>query len=320
MDHDPDAICLRLAREQFGLISQHQARAAGLSERSIERRVAKESWERELPGVLVIAGAPGSWERNVLAAVFWLGRESVASHRTAGRVWQLSGFEDDRVEVSTSKHASARRRLPDGTPIIVHHVDWRLLPRIVVERRIPVTTVPRTLADLAAIRHHRLERALDEALRRRLTTVPEIWLLIEAHWMKGRRGVKLLRDLLVPRTQGLAPTDSDLQVILTKIVRRANLPIPVREHPVALSWGVAHLDAAYPELRVGIELDGYAWHFDRRSFERDRQRDNELRAHGWTVLRFTWAMLKFEPDRVAELLTAVTTKKPTEIVGFLGVS
>jgi very-short-patch-repair endonuclease len=53
---------------------------------------------------------------------------------------------------------------------------------------------------------------------------------------------------------------------------------------------------------LAIEVDSYTWHMDRKAFERDRRRDNELRALGWTVFRFTWAMLRFEPERVIDLI------------------
>jgi very-short-patch-repair endonuclease len=41
---------------------------------------------------------------------------------------------------------------------------------------------------------------------------------------------------------------------------------------------------------------------DREAFERDRARDNELAELGWLVLRFTYAMLRWEPDRVAQTI------------------
>ena len=217
-------------------------------------------------------------------------------------MWNLPGFLDVPIEVSTNKQAARTPTLRSGIVVVVHRVDWRLLPRITRVGIIPVTTVPRTIADLAAVRHPRVERALDHALIQTLTTIEEMWRLVDAHWMKGRRGVRILHDLLTPRTGGLAPADSDLQLMLTKIVRRAGLPEPVREHPIPLSWGTAHVDAAYPEHKLAIELDGYVWHADRATFERDRARDNELHSRGWTVLRFTWTVLRFDEAQVARLI------------------
>lgn len=284
------------------MITLQQAGVAGLSRRGIQRRVETGKWDRELRGVFVLPGVPASWERDLLSVIYWLRGHAVASHRAAARLWDLPGFVDALVEVSTNKQASRKPTLSSKIPVVVHRVDWRLLPRMTRCRAIPVTTIERTIADLAALGHPRVERALDHALIRRLTSVEQMWRLADAHWMAGRRGVRVLRRLLVPRSQGLAPADSDLQIMLAKLIRDAGLPDPVREHPVALSWGTAHVDAAYPSYKLAIELDGYAWHSDRRTFERDRRRDNELRSLGWTVFRFTWGMLKFEQDNLAALI------------------
>jgi very-short-patch-repair endonuclease len=66
------------------------------------------------------------------------------------------------------------------------------------------------------------------------------------------------------------------------------------------------LDLAFPERQVAIEVDGWAWHHDARSFQRDRQRQNALVLAGWTVLRFTWADLNHRPGQViAEIRDAL---------------
>lgn len=47
------------------------------------------------------------------------------------------------------------------------------------------------------------------------------------------------------------------------------------------------MDFAYPPLRVGIELDSYTYHSDRETFTRDRQRQREIEADGWHIIRFS---------------------------------
>lgn len=299
---DAERLIRRIAGDQLGLATDAQILGAGISRRGLQRRISSGAWERELPNVVAMGGAPRTWQRNLLAAAYSLGPEAVASHRAAARL-VFDGFDVASVEVSTTKGSYGRPPvLPDGTKVVVHRVDWRLLPRMTRHGPIPVTTVPRTIIDLAGIKDRRVERCLDDALRRNLTTIDEMWLLLDKHWMSGRRGVRIVRNLLVPRTKGLAPGDSALQMMLSKIVVREDLPRPTLEHPVMLSFGVVHLDAAYPEVWLAIELDGYAYHSDRQTFERDRERDNELRALGWTVYRFTWAMLKFDAAGVARLI------------------
>jgi len=61
------------------------------------------------------------------------------------------------------------------------------------------------------------------------------------------------------------------------------------------------IDVAFRKQKLAVEIDGYATHGDRDAFEHDRQRQNDLVAAGWTVLRFTWAMLN-NPEQVVGLV------------------
>ena len=51
--------------------------------------------------------------------------------------------------------------------------------------------------------------------------------------------------------------------------------------------GKYRLDFAFAPLRVGIELDSYTYHSDRETFTRDRQRQREIEAQGWRIIRFS---------------------------------
>jgi very-short-patch-repair endonuclease len=69
------------------------------------------------------------------------------------------------------------------------------------------------------------------------------------------------------------------------------------------------LDLAFPACQVAVEVDGWAWHQDRRAFQYDRQRQNSIVLAGWTLLRFTWHDLTQRPDSVvAEIRAALTTR------------
>ncbi len=116
--------------------------------------------------------------------------------------------------------------------------------------------------------------------------------------------------MLVERTPDLAPTRSELETRMRDLIRAQDLPRPRYEYPVQLSTALVHLDIAYPVDRLAIELDGYSWHSDRESFERDRERDNELQGLDWTVLRFTWAKLRWEPGRVVDSIRRHLTPSP----------
>jgi very-short-patch-repair endonuclease len=255
--------------------------------------------ERALPGVLGYPGAPRSWERALAGACLWAGQGSAASHRAAAARWGLDGFARGPVEIST-----VGRKRPPGGGMVVHHVSHFLLQDIVELSSIPITSVRRTLLDLAGRKHPRTERAVDHALLQRMVSLGQLWLLYEEAWTRRRRGIAILREMLCHRTPGQAPTHSDLERMFDQLVRDFSLPLPTRQWPVDLPMGRVHIDFSYPDALLAIELDSYAWHMNRAAFERDRERDNQLQRLGWRVLRFTWAKLKWDREGVAELVRA----------------
>ena len=50
------------------------------------------------------------------------------------------------------------------------------------------------------------------------------------------------------------------------------------------------------------EVDGFAFHTDPETFERDRRKQNALVLAGYQVLRFTWLDLTEYPERVLALV------------------
>lgn len=99
-------------------------------------------------------------------------------------------------------------------------------------------------------------------------------------------------------------TESELESLLLRIVIAAGLPSPVPQLRVHISDTIYRLDFAYPEQRIAIEGDGFGFHSDRRAFESDRSRQNDLVLAGWLVLRFTWRQIVHEPDLVAARIRA----------------
>lgn len=293
----PDEQVATTASTQFGLVGRRQALALGLSRSQITRRIETGRWQIVVPEVYRISGAPTSWEQDCMAACLW-GREgSAVSHRAAARLWGLAGFRNAEVEISTT---ALRRNLDLGFRI--HRVRAELTHNIDCIQGIPVTSIRWTLLDLAGIKHHRAERALDQALAQSLTSLGQMWRLYEEQWTRGRRGIAILRSFLAERTPGNAPDDSELERLLDGIIRDFDLPEPTRQHWIDLSDACIRVDYCYPAGNLIIEADGYAYHSDREAFESDRARDNELQALGWRVLRFTWAQLRFAPQEVAAMI------------------
>jgi very-short-patch-repair endonuclease len=174
--------------------------------------------------------------------------------------------------------------------------------------RVPVTTVSRTIFDIAACGDRRnAERAFHEAEVHGLTdavSLPDLLRRYPAH-----AGARLLRELLDIGAGGGA-TVNDFEALFGDLVERHRLPRP-RFNP-DLVVGDRHFspDCAWMDQKVVVELDGRAVHRTRRVFESDRERDRIFTAHGWRVIRVTWTQLSRTPAAVARDLRRVLTVTP----------
>jgi very-short-patch-repair endonuclease len=169
---------------------------------------------------------------------------------------------------------------------------------------IPVTTPARTLLDMAAVVSADLvEEALDDALRRKLVSLPRLrWRLTEIG-RSGRPGVAVLRSLVDARGHATPVPQSVFETRLLRALKSAGLPEPVIQHEVRDRGRlVGVVDLAFPAARVAIEAEGYRWHAGRLRFERDLARRNSLTALGWRVIHVTWADLN---DRTETAVQAI---------------
>lgn len=198
-----DAQLAVFGRSQHGLVTRAQALTV-MTRRQLEWRVADGRLERVRPSVYRFAAAPPSWEQAVLAACLTAAPDTYASFHTAARLWLLPGFEtDDRIEITTP---SGRRARVDG--VVVHESGVRGRRHVTQRAGLPVSTVARTLCDLSACcPPDVVERALDDALHRRLTTLRSLRGVHGDLAGPGRRGTTLMRALLRARRPGLGPAD-----------------------------------------------------------------------------------------------------------------
>jgi very-short-patch-repair endonuclease len=161
---------------------------------------------------------------------------------------------------------------------------------------LPLTAPARTLFDLAATRYPNLERAFGDAHAQRLVTPREIEELLER--IGPRKGSRALTALLADNASGF--TRSEAERLLRALIRAANLPMP-RFNARLAGYEV---DAVWPEQRLIIEVDGYAYHGHRAQFERDRRKDLALTAAGYRVIRVSWRQLTQEPLALVAVISA----------------
>jgi len=291
----------RLSRRQLGLITTAQANELGITNSMIHRRVRRGLWERRLPAVYALRCVPPSRDQAVLAAALWCGPAALVASETALAV---HGLLDAGRTVHLLGPEELRRRRPG---IEVHHSSMIVPADRARVRGIPVTSVARSLADAARqLGPEASERVLEEALRRRLLTIPRLAAVHERLSGSGHAGCRIVRTLLADRDIDWVPLQRELERRTYRLLRRAGLPDAVRQLPVRLDGFTAHVDFAWPIERVVLEVDGWGPHSGRRMHHLDRDRWSALTTARWRVIVAGWDHVVDQPDvlvgRVRHLL------------------
>ncbi len=287
-----------IAAAQLGLVTHEQAVHAGLSTSGIHRRVESGLWERVQPGVYAIAGAPSSPDRSLLAACLSAGGLATISHRSAAAYWGFRTPDPSPLEISVN-----RERATAIAGIDVHRSRDLSADHIVAAGPLRVTTPVRTLVDLGQVVPWYVVRGmLEHLLTRRLVTIDQTRAALLLHSRRGRRGCGALRHVLDQRALLDRPADSILEAAFADLCVAENLPPPHYQFVVIEHAVERRIDFAYPEVRIGIEVDGFESHATAAGFVSDRIRGNELALLGWTLLHFTWAQVIHQPARVAAII------------------
>jgi very-short-patch-repair endonuclease len=205
----------------------------------------------------------------------------------------LDGINEGAIEISVPVGHQPHLR-----GVIVHRTRRLEAIDITTYRGIPTTTVTRTLIDLGAVVPRLVvERALEDALRRGLTTEGAIVRRLAEIGGRGCRGVGVMRLVLSRRLEGRPR--SGAEVMLLDLLREAGIEGLARAHPIRLNGRViAEVDLAIPHLRIAIEFDSKKYRMRVREFERGSERAQLLASLGWVVIPVTWEQLTKRPDQV----------------------
>lgn len=316
-----------LASRQHGVLTRRQLVAAGMGADMVDRRVKAKRLRRLHRGVYAVAPQLPPHGRE-MAACLACGPRAVLSHRSAAILWQLLR--------APSRPASIDVLLPSGNRrhpgLRIRRIRTVRPDEITQLYRIPVTTVERTLLDLAAcVAPRKLEQALALALARNLTRPDRVEAILARH--EGEPGAPALRSLLEGRTppgaitdgraasrrraasrprddsrpraasrprptgrarHGAALTRSEAEERFLVLVRAAGIEEP--EVNVVIEG--YEVDFFWRPERLVTEIDGFAYHSTRSAFEADRRRDAALAAAGYRVTRVTWHQIAREPEAV----------------------
>jgi very-short-patch-repair endonuclease len=294
-----DVAVAEIAGRQYGALSRAQALGTGMSRRTLQRRVADGVYiATRLREIYRVAGYARTWHQRLWMAQLWGGDDDALSHATAAALYTLDDFEPGRMELILPR--GAKHRAPG---IIVHQA--RLAPgdvRVIDDLR--VTSPERTLLDIAATRRASVvEDAAEDAFYKGLTTPARV-----LERINGQRGSAVLRKYIAERGDG-RPMARKLERAFWRLMRHAGLARQLkRQFEVRVDGERFFLDAANPTLMLGIELDGLDKRTSRSATNAEYRRQTKLTLRGWTILRFTWDEVMFDPEFVVRSVQAALAR------------
>ncbi len=300
MEHRDDTVervLGRLAFSAYGLVNRPQLLDAGITQAEIRSRLRSGSLLPEYRGVYRVGHRALSMESRYLGAVLACGHGALLSGRAAAQLLALTNGPPPPPEVI----APDSRRVPG---VITRRYRKLHADDATLYRRIPVTSVPRTLVDLAAVLDlEDLARACHEAGVKHDTTPAQVDAALRRR--PGAKDAAKLRSIM----------SGEVQVALSKLERRfrdllrtARLPIPVM-NKVA---GERRVDCRWPDHRLTVELNSYRYHNSRHSWQGDYDRAREAYARGDEFRQYTWRDVFEDPSRMmAELVRLLPQGNPT---------
>lgn len=296
MSREADAAVVEFARRQHGVITTAQLTARGVGRHAVTRHVKAGQLHRVHRGVYAVGRRDLSPNGHRLAAVLACGTGALLGHRSAGAKWDVYSGALWPLDVLVPGDARDRPGIRIHRTTTLHPDD------VTVVDRIPITSIDRTLLDLAAVLPRaRLAAAVEQADRLQKLDLDGLRRVLARN--HGARGAGALRALLDDYDE---PPDvrSRLERDFLALIDAHGLPRPKLNVRVA-----GHMvDAFWPDWRLVVELDGVGFHLNRGAFEDDRVRDVAMQRSGNRVLRITDRRLNREPKRVLDDVLALAQR------------
>ena len=246
------------------------------------------------------------------AALALAGPGSVVGLRSAARLHGCWAHRDTAaVEVLGPRGRD--HRLSVG-----RFVETRWLPptHVTVVDGFPVTTLARTFFDLCgdpepglhlrhAVHERRMKQLYNDCVGRRGLSFATEAAVLATLARRGRRGTRLVRELLLYFGPSHTPTRSDVETLFFELVRHHGLPDPERQVVIADDQGfIGTVDFAWRSQRLIVEVDS-SWHDGPLDQAGDAERDRRLRAVGFTVRRYRYAQIVADPGAITRELAAI---------------
>jgi len=263
--------------------------SVALAERVIAERAMRKWYEPVYPDVYVPRGIELTARQRGHAAWLWSGGRGVVAGQSAAALLGAKWVDP----LAPAELVAQNRRPP---PLIVVHSDTLLPDEVVEVDGVVLTTPARTAFDIGRRTSRLLAvQRLDALANATDIKVADVERVVAHH--KGARGIRYLRRIL-PLIDGGAesPQESRTRLVLVD----AGLPAPETQIRVCNPFGdfIARLDMGYRELLVGIEYDGPQHWTDPAQRANDIDRDAELKAERWFIIRVSSDLLRHRPATV----------------------
>jgi very-short-patch-repair endonuclease len=281
-----------LANRQHGVVARDQLLRLGFEPGAIGRRKRAGRLHLLHPGVYSVGHRVLSRQGLWMAAVLASGPEALLGHQTAAALWGIRGYSGVAIDVTAPRKSTSTKR-------IRRHFSLVPADEMTVEEGIPVTSVHRTIFDLAAsVSVDEVVAMIKEAEYLNRWDRLSLPHLLERY--PGKRGSRKVRFAL-QRLKEEPPgrKRSRLEERFAPFLRGHSLPLPRFNDWILLGPKRFKVDCHWPHLHLIVELDGWEGHSSRSAFQDDRSRDRALHAAGFSVVHLTWNQLDDEPTEVA---------------------
>lgn len=286
-----------LAAAENNVVSRPELHAIGLTDGMIRTQVARKRWRQVQAGVYLLAMAPPTWEQRCAAALKAAGEGSRLAAESGLASRDIDGAERNEVHIAVD-----RKRCPRLKEVFVHRSRHPDKPHS--DGPMPTSSIERLLLDFAATGTvTRVERAVENALSRGLTSERRLWQLV-ARSPDRMPGVLRLTRILEARPDGKAAR-SVMEIEFFKLLGQHGVPLPIRNFDVRVGTKRYEIDGAYPATKGAIECDSRRFHATASQRRRDGERQSALEADGWTFLRVTWRDIFGRPKWVVAQVLAL---------------
>jgi hypothetical protein len=288
------------AADAHGVLSLDELLACGLTRKEVRGRVERGQLHRIHRSVYAV-GHPGLTREGLwLAAVKACGAGALLCRYAAGMHYGFLPFEDHWPQVVANGRRSIVGVRTFRTGDLQQLDRWR-------HRGIPITTVERTLLDLAATMPDKgLRRAMSRAQSLRLTSPRQLAAILDRTGARpGRRRYARVLAGSPP------PTRSELEDRVHDLILAGGFAAPDVNVPLRIAGRRVIPDFRWPALRLVVEADSREWHDNPQARADDAERQALLEAIGERVVRVTWEQATARVPQTHARLTAAGAPRST---------